>query len=284
MKKTSFIIVSILAVLLVMLSGCVVPPVCGDGLCEEGENSYNCPQDCGFPPVQSKLTVIVSDADSGEPIPFAKVIVSGECEVGKPCGTAVMKETDKMGEATFNLNAGRYTISVSKEGYTDYSDDIAIGSGEIRRMDVELNQGAPCKEAGEASQNPSLGPNGYYGECCEGLVEIYSGPWTEECEQGEGGALICSDCGNGSCESWENKCNCPIDCTTTECIEEGETAAVYPGNECCEGLEAASTTTPEQNCEILVGAFVCINCGNGECGPGENECNCPEDCTTPAAN
>jgi hypothetical protein len=27
-----------------------------------------------------------------------------------------------------------------------------------------------------------------------------------------------------------------------------------------------------------VGASVCARCGNGECGPGENECNCPDDC------
>ncbi|MBU1120936.1 MAG: carboxypeptidase-like regulatory domain-containing protein [archaeon] len=213
MKVKTFIAVSVLSVLLVMLSGCVNPPVCGNGLCEQGENSYNCPQDCGMPPVQGNLTVIVSDADSGQPIAFAEVVVAGACDVTKPCGTAVMKETDKMGEASFNLNTGRYTVGVSKEEYIPYSEDIAIGAGELRRMEVELKKETP-----------------------------------------------------------------------SECIEEGETGAVYPGIECCPGLDAGSTSTPEQNCEILVGAFVCINCGNGECGPGENVCNCPEDCNTIAGD
>jgi len=37
--------------LLVAISGCVQPPVCGNGICETGENQYNCPQDCGTQPV-----------------------------------------------------------------------------------------------------------------------------------------------------------------------------------------------------------------------------------------
>jgi hypothetical protein len=69
------------------------------------------------------------------------------------------------------------------------------------------------KQAGEASRNPSLGPNGNFGKCAKGLVEISTFYRTDPfCIQGEGGALICSDCGNGLCEEWENKCNCPEDC------------------------------------------------------------------------
>ena len=65
------------------------------------------------------------------------------------------------------------------------------------------------------------------------------------------------------------------------CIGEGESAAVYPGNECCEGLTTIGCDGPGEDgkCEYgCIGALVCTNCGDGECGDSENKCNCPEDC------
>jgi len=79
-----------------------------------------------------------------------------------------------------------------------------------------------CAKAGELCSYPSLGPNAPTPrECCEGLVKIYTGlryePDNEYADENgciylEGSAYICSDCGNGICESWENRCNCPEDC------------------------------------------------------------------------
>jgi len=72
-----------------------------------------------------------------------------------------------------------------------------------------------CAKAGEPSSNPSLGPGDNPKQCCEGLKEI-SGAGMEQfiqnCLPMPGMGLICSDCGNNICESWENKCNCPTDC------------------------------------------------------------------------
>ena len=52
--------------------------------------------------------------------------------------------------------------------------------------------------------------------CCEGLKEIdYAGNYDEDCNPSDlAGAPsgTCSKCGNGSCEEWESKCNCPLDC------------------------------------------------------------------------
>jgi len=70
--------------------------------------------------------------------------------------------------------------------------------------------------------------------------------------------------------------------TEPVCVAEGESGSVSPDSaECCEGLEQIGCDTPENDgtcpsgCE---GAFICTKCGNGECGPGENYCNCPDDC------
>lgn len=79
-----------------------------------------------------------------------------------------------------------------------------------------------CVPAGEVYSNPSLGPEGDFGTCCEGLVSIGQGyyydpsyPGADEngCALLIGAGLLCSDCGNGICENWENKCNCPGDCS-----------------------------------------------------------------------
>ncbi len=54
-------------------------------------------------------------------------------------------------------------------------------------------------------------------ECCEGLKAIPPLDYFDkDCNFrpriGVTEGAICSDCGNGTCESWENKCNCPKDC------------------------------------------------------------------------
>ncbi|TFG35950.1 MAG: VWA domain-containing protein, partial [Parcubacteria group bacterium] len=65
-----------------------------------------------------------------------------------------------------------------------------------------------------------------------------------------------------------------------ECILEGESGAVVPaGPSCCEGLTQIGCSAPVLGgCSDCVGAFYCTMCGNGICGSGENECNCPQDC------
>lgn len=85
-----------------------------------------------------------------------------------------------------------------------------------------------------------------------------------------------------------------------KCANEGEVAKANEDIICCGGL------TPFQNYEVYNGPFtdadgkefykdepdcvmlgrsidghqICINCGDGICGTGENKCNCPQDCDT----
>jgi hypothetical protein len=50
--------------------------------------------------------------------------------------------------------------------------------------------------------------------------------------------------------------------------------------QCCEGLTAiGQCEMAGDSCACLpCMCFVCTKCGNGMCGPGENLCNCPQDC------
>jgi hypothetical protein len=51
------------------------------------------------------------------------------------------------------------------------------------------------------------------------------------------------------------------------------------GPECCSGLTAIGNyQIDETGCHLLLGGQVCAYCPNGECGAGENYCNCPSDC------
>lgn len=64
----------------------------------------------------------------------------------------------------------------------------------------------PCITAGESV---------LVSKCCEGLEEIFpTYVYDANCNVigMTGWTPICSDCGNGICESWESKCNCLQDC------------------------------------------------------------------------
>ncbi|RLE46581.1 hypothetical protein DRJ22_01575 [Candidatus Woesearchaeota archaeon] len=58
------------------------------------------------------------------------------------------------------------------------------------------------------------------------------------------------------------------------CRKEGETGF----GPCCEGLTAVACYA-ENDCNIIgTCGTVCVKCGDGVCGPGENQCVCPRDC------
>lgn len=79
----------------------------------------------------------------------------------------------------------------------------------------------------------------------------------------------------------------------SNCIKEGEGGAygqqeVGKTNEnCCNGLFDIFSVYPlsDGTCPQPSGiSFICAACGNGVCGLGENQCNCPADCKSVAAN
>ncbi|MEJ7735311.1 MAG: hypothetical protein WKG00_39770 [Polyangiaceae bacterium] len=59
---------------------------------------------------------------------------------------------------------------------------------------------------------------------------------------------------------------------------EGGSARYFPG--CCSGLApvAASEKQDGQCTDLASDDVVCVRCGDGVCGTGENECRCPGDC------
>lgn len=68
-------------------------------------------------------------------------------------------------------------------------------------------------------------------KCCPGL-SIIVGCLGDDGKCGSicAGDLICSDCGNGICESWENKCTCEVDCDPD--YEPTNHTGIISANEC----------------------------------------------------
>lgn len=69
------------------------------------------------------------------------------------------------------------------------------------------------------------------------------------------------------------------------CIGEGEMfEAKVLCAFCCDGLSQISLDeTSSDGCvsNAPPSMLLCAACGDGACGTGENECNCPEDCSAP---
>jgi hypothetical protein len=112
---------------------------------------------------------------------------------------------------------------------------IPRDSSEIIYDDLRTEMYKDCKNAGEIWL---VRPQTRYTVCCPGLdfiavISEENGLCAFDPEHS-----MCSDCGNGICENWENNCNCQKDCTTNTnqilrnnefsncpqaCICEGET-------------------------------------------------------------
>ncbi|VVB78820.1 Uncharacterised protein [uncultured archaeon] len=72
---------------------------------------------------------------------------------------------------------------------------------------VKNNLDTNCSKAGE-----NVYMNNKW-KCCTGLVAIPKSCYENESSRVPSAiAQICSDCGNGICETWESSCNCPKDC------------------------------------------------------------------------
>ncbi len=123
----------------------------------------------------------------------------------------------------------------------------------------------PCVEEAKSYATTALGTG-----CCFGLKPMNGGD----------GRIVCTKCGNGVCGPGETEQNCPDCVNATGCVGEGGSYAAGSGQSCCEGLEAIGCKAPDSNGACpqteCTNRIICTDCGDGQCGFGENKCNCPD--------
>ncbi len=122
--------------------------------------------------------------------------------IANPASTYCIEQGYQLEIKTDPSSGGQYGVCIFPDGKE--CEEWKFFRGECG---VEYKKELPCKKAGEEIKT---------GQCCEDLITIKNddpGPY-EGCTGRVGGWAICSDCGNKICESWENTCNCPSDCTT----------------------------------------------------------------------
>ena len=271
--------------------------VCGNAICENGENTTSCPADCS-----DELFPCVSEGQSryGEgglypccaglmSINYSGVTVPNEVvRTCAKCGNGICSQ----GENSVNCPADcKATFCAKKGERIDVTGNQNCCAGLVPQNPENNGRGdcmgKGCNMATCVNQSDYCVNEGYIvypsksQQCCSGLTATADNSSAiYKCRKPS------SSCGNGTCESGENVANCPTDCNTISCTGVNEGHEVKSGQSCCSGLtpliERYSQLTENWTCLPMPNSrTLCAKCGNGICGPGESYCSCPQDCCTP---
>ena len=89
---------------------------------------------------QQKLTLIVSDGLSGEPLPFVNIKVNGAKD-------SLICYSDSIGKCIIPLQAGFYELRLSNVGYTNHKESVTLDADKT----LHINLSANAKVLGEVS-------------------------------------------------------------------------------------------------------------------------------------
>lgn len=203
--------------------------------------------------------------------------IRGTCVAGwnKTCGD----KTCSPGEDKCNCPRDCAQISCQKEGA--FCGGIAAGAfqcceGMTCKLDGNYpDAGGTCAKDSNSTECPDPRRTSTPSDgACNQAVTWAKNPYTDKCCRY--GNRCVAPIGWPTFTS-EESCNPAI----ISCKKEGENTAAYPGAPtCCPGLSVISYQTVSSSgiCNAPASGGICAKCGNGICGKGENECNCPKDC------
>ncbi len=261
--------------------GSVTTPVCGNGTCDTGETTANCPKDCpaatcGDGNCDAGETAASCPADCGG----ASGGIWGACDSNYGCpGVEVCLQED---DGSLHCTLECTVVGDCPSGYECAG--LQGGGGACAPTGGTTACGNGTCEAGETTATCP-------GDCPPPAPVCGNGT----CESGETTASCPGDCpppapvcGNGTCESGETTASCPGDCPAPAPVcgdgvcEDGETTATCPGD-CPAPAPVCGNGTCDDgetrdSCPADCPPPVQPDCGNGVCELGESPVSCPKDC------
>ena len=193
-------------------AGFAICAKCGDGICGEGEDYCNCPKDC--------INRAVTDTNTGTGAGMTCAeLCRSKSYAGSYCsiyGGGPLPAGDK---GTPACAEGGDNVGEAK----DCNSQTIVDAGKTCCC---LKEMAACKEPGEKFPEQAQTT-----VCCPGLnkitvydMEAWQKAKEAQCPSGTqclvsgrpvpSGQAVCTNCGNGTCETDENLFNCPTDCAT----------------------------------------------------------------------
>lgn len=223
-------------------------PTCGDGACEQPEDDVSCPADCGPP---------------------ADPCGNGQCDNNESASSCAIdcKPEAKVIWQCLKVKCGAEVSACLP------SPACSTGVNSAMNCFAGCNFKSPCNNLSTCVAVFAANPAGDKLAKC-GLTECY---------QGAGSAI----CGDGVCQTGEDKNNCPSDCVANPICGDGkcdapETAQSCPidckdGPVCGDGKCEAPETAQTCGVDCATKAF----CGDKKCTGNETATSCPGDCAVP---
>lgn len=162
---------------------------CGDGTCDKGENECTCSKDCKRKCIKEGMRMDRYD----------------NCCSGLQAENTGNKY-NKTGKLCTNGDSGKYICTKCGNHTCDDGESFCTCP-----TDCPLPQG-PCIK---------LGATGTVGvdTCCGDLKPENTGnkynATTKQCSMGNSFRFVCAECGNGTCDTGENRCTCKKDCSSS---------------------------------------------------------------------
>lgn len=217
---------------------------CGNGICEDGEDSTNCPDDCA-----ESCGDGMCEALEGE--------TCGNCPNDCTCGESYCQD---FLTCVYECTDMACAESCHEDGCLEAQDNSVLILGCI-----EENCSTECVD-------PSA-------EGCHTCTVTNCGAFLASCYQ----SVCPGTCGDGVCDGNEDHATCPEDCSEcgNDICEADETAGSCP-DDCLVGCgdDTCDETETCESCPADCGSCP-MTCGDGDCDPvmGESCATCPADCT-----
>jgi len=242
--------------------------VCGDGVCDAGEDAASCPEDC-LPVCGNGVLEPGEQCDDGNTTGGDGC--SATCKIESFCGDGLCQRGEDA------LSCPEDCLPVCGNGVLEPGEqcddgNTTKGDGCSATCQVESFCGNGLCETGE---DPLTCPQDCPGVCGNGVLEPGEQCDDANTKNGDGCSATCqveSFCGNGLCESGENALNCPQDCPAV-CGD----GVLEAGEQCDDG-----NTANGDGCSA--GCALEVLCGNGVCDASEDPLSCPQDCAAVCGN